>query len=98
MLAVKIPVPWLHQKGKGKAKGPVYIKSEDEGSEATSKATQGKAKATGFMWSPSLGVPSAIQVEDRVFASGECLQWVVEAFEANGRAWIRQQAEALWGL
>jgi len=68
MLAAEIPVPWLCRKGKGKAKGPIYIESEDEGSEAMSKATQGKAKVTGHVQSPLPGVPPAVWVEDGVFA------------------------------
>src|SRR6266481_3100056 len=57
-----------------KAKGPAVIESEDEVSEATSRAAQGRAKTAGHirLVSPVRGASSVDGAEGGVFASGEC--------------------------
>src|SRR6266481_5623477 len=70
MLAEQVPTVHPHRK----AKGPIVIESEDEASEATSRAMQGRAKTASHIWlvSPVRGASSVDGVEDGVFANGKC--------------------------
>ena len=70
MLAEQVPPT----RPRRKVKGPAIIESEDEASEATSKAAQGRAKPAPRVRvvSPVRGVSSVDGVEDEVFAGGKC--------------------------